>query len=96
MSGAVGIYNVNTESRPKDDANSKNGLYFPIYAKLSYTSIVTRDKNNIADKAIGKTTKEYISELLSSGSSNEKELARIFYTALARERYGIYRPKLNM
>ena len=96
LSGAVGIYNVNTESRPKDDANSKNGLYFPIYAKLSYTSIVTRDKDNIADKAIGKTTKEYISELLSSGSSNEKELARIFYTALARERYGIYRPKLNM
>ena len=85
-STAVGVYNVNIERRSADDSNSNASYYFPIYATLSYDSIITQ--NQIA-KSSKITMKEYIMSL-------NDNLRKIYYTALGRERYGINRPKLEI
>ena len=85
-STAVGVYNVNIERRSSDDSNSNASYYFPIYATLSYDSIITQ--NQIA-KSSKITMKEYIMSL-------NDNLRKIYYTALGRERYGINRPKLEI
>lgn len=80
---AVGIFNVNLEE--KNDGNGK--YYLPVTGTLSYDSIVTQ--NNISENYDGNLSK-YISNL------NDNELKKIYYTALARERYSLYRPQLKM
>lgn len=86
LSGAVGVFNVDIERRSEDDSNQNSGYYFPVYATLSYDSIIT--KNNIS-KASNQSMKEYVNNLSS-------DLKKIYYTALARERYGVYRVKLKI
>ena len=86
LTDAIGIFNVNIERRSMDDANAQSGYFFPVYGTLSYDSIIT--KNNIAKKS-NQTMKEYLNSL-------NYDLKKIYYTALARERYGIYRPKLEI
>lgn len=86
LSGAVGVFNVDIERRSEDDSNQNSGYYFPVYATLSYDSIIT--KNNIS-KASNQSMKEYVNSL-------SLDLKKIYYTALARERYGVYRVKLKI
>ncbi len=86
LSGAVGVFNVDIERRSEDDSNQNASYYFPVYATLSYDSIIT--KNNIS-KASNQSMKEYVNNLSS-------DLKKIYYTALARERYGVYRVKLKI
>ena len=86
LSGAVGVFNVDIERRSEDDSNQNSGYYFPVYATLSYDSIIT--KNNIS-KASNQSMKEYVNSL-------SPDLKKIYYTALARERYGVYRVKLKI
>lgn len=78
----VGIFNINTEIR-----TTNNGAYYmPITGTLSYDSLIT--KNNINNNG---DVNEYINSL----SSNSK-LKKKYYTALGRERYSLYRQKLEI
>lgn len=81
----VGVFNINTEPRK----SSTNEYYIPVNGTLSYDSIIT--KNNIAyDKKIDNTLSNYIDTKVNSN------LKKIYYTALARERYSLYRPELSI
>lgn len=81
----VGIYNVNLERRTGEDTQGNTTYYFPAFSEngtLSYDSIVTQNK--VSDKSIN----DYLNE--------HKDLAKVYYTALGRERYGLYRQKLEI
>lgn len=83
----VGIFNVNLEKRSID---GKDGQYYlPVEGTLSYGSIVTQD--NISNSYNGNLSK-YIDTLGDTGEG--KKLQKIYYTALARERYSLYRIQL--
>lgn len=83
-SGAIGIFNVNLERRTGTSASNTTNYYFPIEGIFSYESIVTQ--NGISEDYDGELN-DYIQTL-------PPTLQSIYYTALARERYGLYRPKL--
>ena len=78
----VGIFNINTEPRTATDGTT---YFLPVTGNLSYNSIIT--KNNISENFNGSVS-EYVKNLT-------YELKQVYYTALARERYGLYRPKLE-
>ena len=82
-SKTVGIFNVNLEKRTTDSTEGAN--YLPIEGTLSYGSIITQD--NISDDYNGNIM-EYIKNSLNDS------LKKVYYTALARERYGLYRQQL--
>ena len=82
--GAVGIFNINTEARTGTDGAT---YYLPVTGKLSYNSIIT--KNNISSDFDG-NLKKYVRDKLPN------ELKQTYYTALGRERYGLYRQKLEI
>ena len=82
--GAVGIFNINTEARTGTDGAT---YYLPVTGKLSYNSIIT--KNNISSDFDG-NLKKYVRDKLPN------ELKQAYYTALGRERYGLYRQKLEI
>ena len=84
-SGAVGIFNIDAERRTGEDSLGTTIYYYPKYGTLSYDSIVTQ--NNIA-KTSEQTLQNYLSD--------KKDLAKIYYTALGRERYCMYREKLEI
>lgn len=88
FSNAVGIFNVDIEKRNEDDSDQNSKYYFPIEATLSYDSLIT--KNKINKDSVNVSRYEYIKN---SGNNN---LKKIVYTALARERYGLYRAKLEI
>lgn len=77
-----GIFNVNLEKRVEEQSNG-NYYYFPVYGVLSYDSLVTQNK------VIKKKITEYIKIDL-----NGTNLQKIYFTALGRERYGLYRPQI--
>ena len=81
---AVGIFNINTEPRTASDGTK---YFIPVTGTLSYDSIITR--NNISEYFNG-NLKDYVKNIISP------DLRKVYYTALARERYGLYRPKLEM
>ena len=86
-SGAIGIYNINIERRTGENSDGQTVYYMPISGTstnpltLSYTSIVTQNNCNFEKK--------------NTILSNNPELAKIYYTALGRERYSMYREKLE-
>ena len=80
----VGVLNINTESRTASDGTT---YFLPVTGDLSYGSIIT--KNNISNNFTGNINK-YVKDNLST------DLKRVYYTALARERYGLYREKLEI
>lgn len=80
LNTATGIFNVDIERRTNSEATK---YYYPLQGTLSYDSIVTQ--NNV---------ESYTS--LKTYFANKPNLAKIYYTALGRERYSIYRPKLEM
>ena len=82
VSGALGVYNINLERRSVQGADGNNIYYFPLSGLLSYNSIVTQNK--VSDTNIA----DYLDD--------NDDLAKIYYTALGRERYGLYRPKLEI
>lgn len=80
FNGAVGIFNINLKER-----KNENGVYYlPVTGILSYDSIVTQ--NNIHSDYNGNLS-EYINGL-------NVNLKKVYYTALARERYSLYRPQI--
>ena len=84
---AVGVYNINLERKSGEDTSGSTRYYFPIEGTLSYDSIV--EQNNISDKYNG-SIYDYLALV------ENKSLAKVYYTDLARERYGMYRPKLEI
>lgn len=82
-SNAVGIFNINTEVRTGADGQT---YYLPVTGTLSYDSIVT--KNNISGNYNG-NIRDYI-------NTKGEHLQTLYYTALARERYSLYRQKLEI
>ncbi len=84
--GMIGIYNVNIERRTTQDTDGSNLYYFPVDGTLSYNSIVTQ--NNIS-KTSTQTLSDYINGL-------DNRLKQIYYTALGRERYSLYRARLEI
>lgn len=81
QNGAVGIFNINLKER----SDENGGYYLPVTGILSYDSIVTQ--NNISPD-YNENLNEYLKGL------NDDNLKKIYYTALARERYSLYRPQL--
>ena len=84
--GAVGVFNVNLEARTESDGTK----YLPIGGDLSYDSVITQNGINTSldDSYDGDLTK-YVRSL-------GNDLKKMYYTALARERYGIYRPRTEI
>lgn len=86
-SNSVGVFNVNLEKRTGQSNDSSTIYYFPVYGTLSYDSMVTQNK---VSANFNGNTLEYVNNYL------PENLKTIYYTALARERYGIYRQKLEI
>ena len=89
LQNAVGIFNVNTERRMipisiNDDGTIEYDYYYPINAQGSYDSIVYTNTNN---EYAGDNISQY--EYVKKYGSDT--LKRLYYTALARERYSMYR-----
>ena len=85
--GAVGIFNVNLEARTESDGTN----YLPIVGQLSYSSIVTQNSiNTDFESTYNSNIIKYVKSL------SDSNLKRIYFTALARERYGIYRPRTEI
>lgn len=80
----IGIFNVNLERRSGEDSNGNTVYYFPVAGTLSYGSIITQ--NNIGIK-----NDETLTSYLKKQSN---KLQTIYYTALGRERYSLYRQQL--
>lgn len=86
----IGIYNINLERRSIENNNGKVIYYYPAFptnGTLSYDSLITQ--NNIS-KLSTQTLNDYIN------NNCDYNLQRIYYIALARERYGLYRQKLEI
>lgn len=83
----IGVYNINLERKSGESSSGSTQYYYPITGDFSYDSIV--EQNNINDKYNGNIY-NYLA------LAENKNLAKVYYTALARERYGMYRPKLEI
>lgn len=86
----IGIYNINIERRSVENDTGKIIYYFPAFpqdATLSYGSIVTQDN-------IAKPENMSIYDYLMKPENNN--LRKVYFTALGRERYGLYRQKLEI
>lgn len=96
LNNAIGVFNVDFERRTalasyKDDIAGidleKNVYYYPKEEQGSYNSIINLNTNNNTNSIF-----EYFDGAGSAGAtSNRYKLAQIYYTALGRERYGMYR-----
>lgn len=86
----IGIYNVNIERRSIEDNTGKVIYYYPAFpenATLSYDSIVTQ-------KNISKPSEQSLNDYIVNNC--DENLKKVYYTAIARERYGLYRQKLEI
>ena len=99
LNNAVGIYNSDFERRTalatySNEATNenleKNVYYYPRIDEASYSSIVNPNTTGEStdSKSVAEIMKEYAVE---ASSSNKYQLAKLYYTALGRERYGQYR-----
>lgn len=84
--GAVGIFNVNLEARTESDGTN----YLPVEGNLSYDSVITQNGINTS------LDDTYNGDLTLYVRSLGNDLKKVYYTALARERYGIYRPRVKI
>ena len=83
----IGVYNINLERKSGESSSGTTQYYYPITGDFSYDSII--EQSDISDKYNGNIY-DYLA------LPENKNLAKVYYTALARERYGMYRPKLEI
>lgn len=90
-SNATGILNSDFERRTAtatygtdESKMEKTIYYYPKTELASYNSIINYNGSN------KENVSEYV-KTLANGSGNKKRLAQIYYTALGRERYGMYK-----
>ncbi len=98
INNAKGYFNVDFERRTgtvsyrsqnEDKTYSKTIYYYPKGELASYNSIIDANSNSSSG---GKSISEYVKELANGGvTTNDGKLAQLYYTALGRERYGMYR-----
>lgn len=81
--GAKGYYNINFERKSGADSSGQTNYYFPVAKESS--GFPTGCYNSIVN------TREMKEGKLSDILKNNNTLAKIYYTALGRERYGLYR-----
>ncbi len=97
LNNTIGIYNVDFERRTGlatwrnpdgiDEVYEQTIYYYPRGDQASYNSIINPNFEN-SGQSISELMKEYASR---GETSKEGQLAKLYYTALARERYGQYR-----
>lgn len=96
LDNAVGVLNSNFELKTvKDTITTSDGSnnqydrsYYPRAELAAYTSIVNPGSSANSKKKVYDLMKEYAK---STTDSKKKILARIYYTALGRERYSMYK-----
>lgn len=79
-----GILANDFEKKTIVDSDGKTHYFFPKTQMGSYSTIITSTGNNIGEN-------ENINDYL----KDKPNLRKIYYTALARERYGMYRGSEN-
>lgn len=87
----IGIFNVDFErktAKVSDKEQEKNIYYYPRSDMASYKSIINSNNNSNSATSI----KEYLDKVGQYNSNDFKyRIAQKYYTALGRERYGMYR-----
>lgn len=90
-SSTIGIFNVDFERKTaqvSDKEQKKNIYYYPRSDMASYKSIINSNNNSNSATSI----KEYLDKVGQCNSTDFKyRIAQKYYTALGRERYGMYR-----
>lgn len=90
-SSTIGIFNVDFERKTaqvSDKEQEKNIYYYPRSDMASYKSIINSNNNSKSATSI----KEYLHKVGQCNSTDFKyRIAQKYYTALGRERYGMYR-----
>lgn len=90
-SSTIGIFNVDFERKTaqvSDKEQKKNIYYYPRSDMASYKSIINSNNNSNSATSI----KEYLYKVGQCNSTDFKyRIAQKYYTALGRERYGMYR-----
>lgn len=90
-SSTIGIFNVDFERKTaqvSDKEQEKNIYYYPRSDMASYKSIINSNNNSNSATSI----KEYLDKVGQYNSTDFKyRIAQKYYTALGRERYGMYR-----
>lgn len=90
-SSTIGIFNVDFERKTaqvSDKEQKKNIYYYPRSDMASYKSIINSNNNSNSATSI----KEYLDKVGQYNSTDFKyRIAQKYYTALGRERYGMYR-----
>ena len=81
---------IDADGNPVEDESNKTIFYYPKSELGSYSSIIDANSNSASN---GKSISKYVEEELAPKgiTSNEGKLAQLYYTALGRERYGMYR-----
>lgn len=94
LNNAVGVLNSNFELKTVKDTITSDGSdnqydrsYYPRGEFAAYTSVVNPGSSANSKKTVYDLMKEYAA----STNSKKKTLARIYYTALGRERYSMYK-----
>ena len=85
LTNAIGIYNMNFERKAGQTVNGITQYYFPIEDYYGLGQMVTASYTSIVNQRDLKSGTIY--EIIDTNPT----LAKIYYTALARERYGQYR-----
>ena len=96
LTNAIGVFNTNFEQRTIIDTVKTGDVeekyevnYLPRVEYAAYTSVINPGDSQNNKESVAKLMKKYATD--NSSSEKEKEIARIYYTALARERQGMYR-----
>lgn len=79
----AGVLNIDFERKSNVDSDNVTRYFFPRYAQACYTSIVTQTGVNTTDNFY-----QYMEE-------KKGLLAEVYFTALGRERYGMYKTNNN-
>ena len=94
LTNAIGVFNTNFEQRTIIDTVKTGDVeekyevnYLPRVEYAAYTSVINPGDSQNSKKTVSELMKEYAD----STDVKEKEIARVYYTALARERQGMYR-----
>ena len=95
LTSAVGVLNTNFELKTiKDTIGNDEGTteqfdvnYYPREEAAAYTSVVNPGSSANNKESVD----EYMKKLSESTDTNQQRIAQIYYTALGRERYGMYR-----
>lgn len=87
VTSGLGVLNINTERKPIDVGGNVEYI-IPVSGELAYSSIVTHD--NSYKLQTNETISDYVQNNLNA------ELQKIYFTALGRERQGLYRERLQI